>query len=300
MEFIADESERLDRFLARQLPEHSRSKLAALVVRGQVFVDGEPQRPSFRLGPGMVVSLEEPSEKEAHDLTPADIALDVRYEDDVLLVVNKPRGLATHPAASLLEPSLVNALLARNHSLSEVAGSFRPGIVHRLDKETTGLLVVAKTDAAHVALAKQIESKEAQRRYFALVRGRPENTVFKIDAPIGRDVKNRQLMSVHPKGKTAVTHVKVIRAMEMGTLVALRLETGRTHQIRVHMRSIGFPVIGDSSYGVGTTSLRLQLHAGYLGLRHPVTHEFISVFAEPPDDFVAREFATQEAILEGL
>src|SRR5947209_2301782 len=151
------------------LPEHSRSKLARIVDSGEVLVDGQVQKPSFQLLPGMVVQLDEPPEAEAHDLSPADIPLDIVFEDEHLLVVNKPRGLAAHPAASLKEPSLVNALLFRPHGLSSGSGEFRPGIVHRLDKDTTGLLVVAKTDSVHVQLAKQIEQKDAIRRYVAVV-----------------------------------------------------------------------------------------------------------------------------------
>jgi len=164
LELIADAPERLDKFLARMLPKHSRSKLVRLIDSGAVLVNGQPERTSFKLAAGTKVTLDEPDEAEAHDLTPAEIDIEVVFEDEHLLVVNKPRGLAAHPAASLKEPSLVNALLARAHELSSVGGDFRPGIVHRLDKETTGLMVVAKLDSAHVSLAKQIEQKTAERR----------------------------------------------------------------------------------------------------------------------------------------
>jgi len=246
---------------------------------------------------GSEVTLDEPQEAEAHDLTPAEIPLDVLFEDESFLIVNKPRGLATHPAASLKEPSLVNALLARSHALSTVGGDFRPGIVHRLDKETTGLLIIAKNDAAHVNLAKQIESKSAERRYFANVAGNVERERFVIDAPIGRDKAVRQKMAVDPKGKHALTHVKLITRHSAGTLVALRLETGRTHQIRVHLRAIGNPVLGDSTYspkehGQGP----LQLHAAYLEVDHPISGERMRFFAAPPEDFAAAELATRSAV----
>ena len=290
MEFIAEGSERLDRFLARLMPEHSRTKLARLVETGEVKVDGEAQRPSFKLEEGMRVVLDEPKDKPAHDLTPADIALDVVYEDDALLVVNKPRGLASHPASSLHEPSLVNALLARGTRLSEVGEAFRPGIVHRLDRETTGLMVVAKTDAAHVALARQMEDKTAERRYLALVAGTVDRERFSIDMPIGRDPKHRVRMGVVPDGKPARTHVKRLKRLDAGTLLACRLETGRTHQIRVHLAYHAMPVIGDALYApkaVGEGPL--QLHAAYLGLDHPSDGRRLAFHAAPDAEFLARE-----------
>jgi 23S rRNA pseudouridine1911/1915/1917 synthase len=163
MTLVADREERLDRFLAQAFPDHSRTKLARWIGDGKVLVDGKPAKPSLKLEPGMVVELDEPEKTPAHDLTPAQIELKVVFEDDEMLVVDKPRGLATHPAPSLKEPSLVNALLARPHALSQGSGSYRPGIVHRLDRETTGLLVVAKTDSAHVRLAQQMEAKTAAK-----------------------------------------------------------------------------------------------------------------------------------------
>jgi 23S rRNA pseudouridine1911/1915/1917 synthase len=297
MLLTADRRERLDRFLARMLPEHSRTKLVKIIDTGEVLVDGETQKSSFMLDIDAQVTLEEPGESAPHDLTPADIALDVRYEDEYLLVVNKPRGLATHPALSLKEPSLVNALLARPHALSSTGESFRPGIVHRLDKETTGLIIIAKTDAAHVSLAKQIEEKTAERRYFAVVGGEVERDKFTIDAPIGRDPRNRQKMAVDQRGKHAVTHVLKIARVDAGTLLAVRLETGRTHQIRVHLRAIGNPIVGDAVYATKALSTGpLQLHAAYLRFTHPVSGETIEVFAPAPADFMSGEFATLEQI----
>ncbi len=297
MEFIAEGKERLDKFLARMLPEHSRTKLVKLIDSGDVLVDGLPHKSSMQLDEGMVVELEEPEENVAHDLTPANIPLDILYEDDVMLVVNKPRGLAAHPAASLKEPSLVNALLGRNTELSQTAGSFRPGIVHRLDKETTGLMVVAKTDAAHVSLAKQIEGKNAERRYFAVAAGIVERERFTIDAPINRNKQNRIQMAVDQSGKKAVTHVRLVSRLERGNLLAVRLETGRTHQIRVHLRAVGMPVLGDHVYAPKEYAEGvLHLHAAYLALDHPVTEERLTFFAEPPEDFAGRELATREVI----
>lgn len=286
MVFIVDQTERLDKFLAKMLPEHSRSRLVKLVEAGVVLVDGKPQKASFHLIDGMSVSLDEPGPSVVHDLTPADIPLEALYEDEDLLVVNKPRGLAAHPAASLKEPSLVNALLARNITLSQTAGSFRPGIVHRLDKETTGLMVVAKTDQAHVKLAKQMESKTAERRYFAVVSGDIEQERFKIEAPIARNKHNRLLMAIDSTGKLAVTHVKRIKRMDQGMLIGARLETGRTHQIRVHLSAVGHPVLGDKLYAPKEfSSGPLQLHAGYLAFDHPSSNERVVVYAGPDESF---------------
>ncbi len=302
--FVVDKKERLDKFLARMLPEESRSRLAKWIDAGNVYVNGQQERTSFTVLPGMEVSLNALVQTEAHDLTPADIPLEILYEDDDLLVVNKPRGLATHPAASLKEPSLVNALLGRGGALSEGSASYRPGIVHRLDKETTGLLVVAKTDEAHRALAKQIEGKQAERTYLAIVGGdvapslhqrtslggglSGTNTEFTISAPIARDKRNRLKMAIDPHGKPAITHVRVLRKVDAGTLVECRLETGRTHQIRVHLRSLGLPVIGDMLYAPKEfQTAPLQLHAFKLSFDHPVSGVRVEVQADPPEDFLA-------------
>lgn len=293
MIFTTDEKERLDRFLARMMPEHSRTKLAKLVSEGEVLVNGGVQtKPSFALEIGMEVTIDEPEEASAHDLTPADIPLEVVYEDEVLLVVNKPRGLAAHPAASLKEPSLVNALLARKTELSSAGGDFRPGIVHRLDKETTGLMVVAKTDFAHVALAKQMETKSAERRYLAVVAGNIESERFTINAPMARSKTNRMQMTVDPQGKPSVTHIKRIGTVDAGSVIACRLETGRTHQIRVHLRAIGHPVIGDALYAPKEYAQGpMQLHAGYLAFDHPVSGARLVLVAEPDSGFLGSDFA---------
>lgn len=278
------------------MPEHSRSKLVKIIETGEVLVNGKVAKSSLALKPGDVVEMEAPAETPAHDLTPVDRPLEVIYEDEVMLVVNKPRGLATHPATSLKEPSLVNVLLGRNEVLSQAAGSFRPGIVHRLDKDTTGLLLVAKNDAAHVALAKQIEHKTAERRYFAIVRGDLTQERFRVDAPLARDPKNRLRMAVNQHGRHALTHGKRVKALDSGTLVALRLETGRTHQIRVHLAAIGHSVLGDNLYSPQPSPLPMQLHAAYLEVTHPDSGERMKFFVAPDQEFLGWEFALEEAI----
>jgi 23S rRNA pseudouridine1911/1915/1917 synthase len=298
MILVAEDHERLDKFLARNLEGYSRTKLAAWIDSGHVFVDGILGKPALKLEPGMEVELELPEPTAPHDLAPADIPLDVIFEDDSLLVVNKQRGLATHPATSLQEPSLVNALLFRGGALSEGSAAYRPGIVHRLDKDTTGLLVVAKTDSAHSKLSDQISAKTAERRYVAVAAGLPELERFDIDAPIGRDPKNRARMAVNTlSGRRALTRIRLVRRLDQGCLLAVRLETGRTHQIRVHLAAVNHPVLGDSLYAPPEISSGpLQLHAAGLSFDHPVTGERLSFFAPPPLDFLDQCLAAEDLL----
>lgn len=283
---MSDGEERLDRFLADRMPEHSRAKIAAWISEGGVRVEGRTEKPSFRLKPGLTVEVDAMPEADPHDLTPADIPISILWEDDDLLVVDKPRGLATHPAPSLKEPSLVNALLGRTGNLSAAAGEYRPGIVHRLDKETTGLLVVAKNDSAHAALSEQFAARSAVRRYVAWIGGNVGRESFRVEAPIGRDPKDRMRMAVVPGGKPAATVARRLRLAGREALVSLKLETGRTHQIRVHLAFAGCPVYGDALYA--PKSMRdgpLQLHAAILGVRHPRTGETLIAYTPPPEDF---------------
>lgn len=299
LRLVVETTNRLDKFLVEAFPQHSRSRIAKIIEQGEVLVNSVAERASCKLKAGDVVELEEIGDQDAHDLTPHHRELEVLFEDESLLIVNKPRGLASHPAVSLKEPSLVNVLLGRGNPLSSLAGDFRPGIVHRLDKETTGLMVVAKNDATHAALALLIEKRDVHRRYFAVVAGELEQEKLLIDAPMARHASNRQLMTVNPSGKSAITHVKKIARVLQGTLVGCRLQTGRTHQIRVHMRAIGNPVIGDSLYAPKEYATGpMQLHAGYLAFEHPVTGESVVAFCSPPEDFMAAEFATRQSIEE--
>lgn len=283
--------------LVRAMPELSRSKLTKLVSEGLVTVNGEAAAKSGQtLRPGDEVEFKPPEESGAHELVPADIDLDVRYEDSDLLVVNKPRGMVVHPGIGTGGDTLVHALLHRPHSLGGSGQPFRPGIVHRLDKETSGLMVVAKNDAAHAGMSALVAKRTMERRYVAWLDGSPEHSRFTIDAPLAKDPKSPLKRAVVEDGKPAVTHVQVLARVEKRTLVSCRLETGRTHQIRVHLAAFGFSVVGDRLYG--QEGAPLQLHAAYLAFTHPMTSEKVSVYAEPPNDFASHANLTQSAVVE--
>ncbi len=240
---------RLDRFLASKIPQFSRTHIQRLIKEGRATIDGKPIKANHKLGTGEKVYLTVPPPRSAIP-QPEPIPLDIVYEDQDLLVVSKPAGLVVHPAAGNKRGTLVNALLNHCKTLSTIGGILRPGIVHRLDKNTTGLLVVAKTDAAHRNLAEQLASRTLKRTYLALVCGEVEHSVGEIDAPIGRHPHHREKMCVNrTTGKPAITHYRVVRRSEGLTLLEITLETGRTHQIRVHLRYIGHPVVGDPEYG---------------------------------------------------
>ncbi|MCW5938830.1 MAG: RluA family pseudouridine synthase [Fimbriimonadaceae bacterium] len=272
--WLADEPERLDRFLATRMPDHTRSRLATAIRGGLVRVDGEAaNKAGFMLKPGMRVQVEPIPASEPHNLEPVELPLDVVYEDDWLLVVDKPRGMVTHPTQSFQGPTLVHALLARPHTLSSGQAPYRPGVVHRLDRDTTGLLIVAKTDGAHASLAAQISRREVSRRYVAWVEGIPEQERFTIDAPLGPHPARRTLRAVRAEGKAA-----------------------RTHQIRVHLASCRMPVTGDKLYGSGESSGPLQLHAASLRFLHPEDGRQVGVFAPPPADFIRRELVKREDV----
>jgi len=290
--------QRLDAWLARQLPALSRSRLQALIDDGHVLLDGAPARPSARLRPGQAVRVDVPAPAPAEP-QPEDIPITVLHEDAHLLLVNKAAGLVVHPGAGASRGTLVNALLRHVRDLSGVGGVLRPGIVHRLDRGTSGLLVVAKDDETHRSLVRQFAGRTVEKEYLALVLGNPARDSGEIDSPIGRDPVHRQKMSVRaPRGREARTSWRVEERFDGAAFLRVRIHTGRTHQIRVHLASIGHPVAGDPVYGGKRTvpsrqgaareafaSLdRPALHAARLSFTHPATGERLSFEAPLPAD----------------
>lgn len=279
---------RLDAFIASEL-SLSRSMAAELIENGDVLLNGKSakKRAEVSVGDEVIVNIPDLKEPEA---IPQDIPIDVVYEDDELLVVNKPKGMVVHPAPGNPDGTLVNALLFHcGGSLSGINGVMRPGIVHRIDKDTSGLLIVAKTDIAHQSLAEQIKEHTFAREYNAVVYGNVKTDEGTVNAPIGRDPKNRQRMAiVYTNSKKAVTHYRVVERLNGFTHMNFRLETGRTHQIRVHMASLGHPIAGDALYGPRNVITELGgqcLHASVIGFVHPKTGEYMEFSSELPEYF---------------
>ena len=288
---------RLDRALADTVPTLSRERLKALIRSGALEADGKPVRdPAVKVRGGERFTLTVPEPEPAHN-KPQDIPLTIVFEDEHLLVIDKPAGLVVHPAAGNREGTLVNALLHHCAGrLSGIGGVARPGIVHRIDKDTSGLLVVAKTDVAHEGLAKQFAAHSIDRRYLAIVKGVPNTVEGKVDAPLARSSHDRKKIAIvaDGRGKRAVTHWKRLKVLKEAALVECRLETGRTHQVRVHMASIGHPLLGDPVYARGKSVhrellnqldfKRQALHAAGLGFTHPVTKARLSFASALPSD----------------
>ena len=290
---VADAPCRLDVFLTSRIPELTRSFIQRLIHDGKASVNGKPRsKGGFSLSAGDRICLELPP-PVASEVLPEAIPLDILYEDSYLAVVNKPRGMVVHPAAGNFQGTLVNALLAHCHDLSGINGVIRPGIVHRLDKDTSGVMLAAKTDQAHVSLAEQIKSHSAGRIYIAIVHGGFAQMEGTVTGAIGRHPKDRKKMAVVSQGgKPAVTHFRVLERLHSYTVVSCRLETGRTHQIRVHMAHIGHPVVGDPKYGPPLTKESLvkkyingqALHSAEIHFRHPQSGEQLSFTAPMPND----------------
>ena len=280
--------ERLDRFLTRMQPELTRSHIQKLIASGDVRVDGHAQKPGYKSRGGETVTLVLPA-PEATEVLPEDLPLDILYEDEDIIVVNKARGMVVHPAAGVTHGTLVNALLYHCKDLSGINGEIRPGIVHRLDKDTSGVMVCAKNDRAHVSLAEQIKEKTATRTYIAIVHGNITEEAGTIKGAIGRHPTERKQMAIVEGGKPAVTHFRVLERYGKYTLVECRLETGRTHQIRVHMTSIGHPLVGDPKYGNRKNPFQIAgqaLHSKSLDLTHPRTGERMHFEAAVPGDMM--------------
>lgn len=283
-------SVRIDRYLTEQCPELSRSYIQKLLKDQKVKADHKTVKANYKVQPGQEIVVEIP-DAEPLDIQPEDIPLDILYEDPYLLVVNKPKGMVVHPAAGHTGGTLVNAVMAHcGENLSGINGVLRPGIVHRIDKDTTGALLVCKTDEVHRNLAEQLKEHSIKRRYRAIVRGNLKEDTGTIEGPIGRHPTDRKKMAINYKnGKDAVTHYKVLERFGQYTYVECRLETGRTHQIRVHMSSIGHPLLGDTVYGSGKDPFHLEgqtLHAMILGFIHPITGEYMEFSAPLPEYFL--------------
>lgn len=296
-EYLVAEEEgnmRADVFLTRKHPELSRSHVQNLIADGYVRVNEKNIKSNYKLHVGDRIAFVVPPPAEVA-IIPQEIPLEVLYEDSQVIVINKPRGMVVHPAAGNYEGTLVNALLEHCADLSGINGVMRPGIVHRIDKDTSGVLMAAKTDRAHLSLARQIKDRTVTRRYITLVHGNIQEESGIIDAPIGRHPTDRKKMAVNVRnGKEAITHFKVLERFGAYTLVEARLKTGRTHQIRVHMDYIGHPVVGDPKYGPRNPHFDLQgqfLHARVLGFDHPMTGEYMEFSAPLPqvlEDILAR------------
>lgn len=296
---VESDGDRLDAYVASRL-DLSRTRVQALLEAGMVLLNGEPARKSERLEVGQQIEVRVPA-PEPLTIEAEDIPLDVRYEDSSLLVVNKAAGMVVHPGPGHSTGTMVNALLAHATDLSGIGGKLRPGIVHRLDKDTSGLMVVAKTDLAHHTLSQALQRREIKRLYMAASWGHLSESPLEVEAPVGRDPANRQRMAVVEGGRGAVTHFRVLERWPGAELLEVALETGRTHQIRVHLSHIGHPVVGDSVYGVGWENgiggkarqwaqllnkrvTRQFLHAWRLSFRHPVSEETLRFESPLPED----------------
>lgn len=282
---------RIDRYLSEQCSDMSRSYLQKLVKEGGVCVGGTAVKSNYKVSAGELVTLEVPEAVEP-EIVPEEMDLDIIYEDTDIILINKPKGMVVHPAAGHYSGTLVNGLMHHCRAdLSGINGVMRPGIVHRIDMDTTGVLIVCKNDMAHNAIAEQLKEHSITRRYYAVVHGNIKAEEGTVNAPIGRHPVDRKKMSINEKnGREAVTHYRILERFGQFTYVECRLETGRTHQIRVHMASIGHPLLGDAVYGPAKCPYKLQgqtLHAGILGIIHPRTGEYMEFSAPLPPYFEA-------------
>ena len=279
---------RLDAYISKKNENISRTNIQRLIENGNILVNGEERKISYKVQIGDNISINIPKPKESK-IKAEEIPLEIIYEDKDIIVVNKPKGMIVHPANGNLEGTLVNAIMSIcKNSLSGIGGEIRPGIVHRLDKDTSGLLIVAKNDLAHINMSNQIKNRQVKKIYIALVRGNIDEEEATINMPIGRSTKDRKKMAVRKDGKEAITHFKVLKRYSEYTLLEVKIDTGRTHQIRVHLSEIGHPVVGDIVYSNGKNEFGVQgqmLHAKSLDFKHPITNKQMHLEAELPDYF---------------
>ena len=282
------QKKRIDSYIVDKNINLSRTAIKRLLDEGKILVNGKKQKPSYKPEVGDIITIEIMKPKEV-ELKPQDIPIDIIYEDKDIIVVNKPKGMVVHPANGNPDGTLVNAILAKcKDSLSGIGGEIRPGIVHRLDKDTSGLLIIAKNDQAHINMSKQIQDRKVIKKYIALVKGVIGENTATIDMPVARSTKDRKKMAVEPKGKEAITHYKVLQRYDKYTLLEIKIDTGRTHQIRVHMSYIGHPVVGDMQYSNGKNEFGIEgqmLHSKYLEFDHPITGKRLKLEAPLPEYF---------------
>ncbi len=283
-----DKGKRLDIYIAENFNELSRTMIKKLIESNNILVNGKSEKVSYKVQANDNISIDVPEAKETK-LKAQEIPLDIIYEDSDIIVVNKPKGMVVHPANGNPDGTLVNAILSIcKNSLSGIGGELRPGIVHRLDKDTSGLIIVAKNDKAHINMSEQIKERNVKKTYIALVRGNVPEEEATINMPIGRSTKDRKKMAVTKNGKQAITHFKVLKRYSKYTLLEIKIETGRTHQIRVHMAEIGYPVVGDAVYSNGKNEFGIEgqmLHAYKLEFMHPITNKHMELTVPLPQYF---------------
>ena len=295
LEVIEQVNKRIDAYMAEKYEDISRVAIQRLIETGKILVNGKKVKASYKVQVNDKITMEEEKAVEV-ELKAQDIPVEIIYEDRDIIVVNKPKGMVVHPANGNPDGTLVNAIMAIcKDSLSGIGGEIRPGIVHRLDKDTSGILIVAKNDKAHINLSEQIKEHKVKKTYIALVKGIVKENNATINMPIGRNEKDRKKMAVTKKGKEAITHFKVLKRYDKYTLLEINIETGRTHQIRVHLSQIGYPIVGDEVYSKGKNEWNIKgqcLHAKSLDFKHPITNEDMHLEAKIPQYF--------EKILEEL
>ena len=283
-----EKSKRLDNYISTKNDEITRTSAQRLIEEQHILVNGKNQKVSYRVNVGDEITIEEIKAEEI-ELKAQEIPIEIIYEDKDIIVVNKPKGMVVHPANGNPDGTLVNAIMAIcKDSLSGIGGKLRPGIVHRLDKDTSGLLIIAKNDKAHVNMSEQIKNHEVKKTYIALVKGIVKENEATIDMPIGRSISDRKKMAVTKNGKNAVTHIKVLKRYKKYTLLEINIETGRTHQIRVHLSQIGYPIVGDEVYSNGKNEFEVTgqcLHAKSLEFEHPITKQKMKLEAPLPEYF---------------
>lgn len=281
-----EQGKRLDIYVVNKSSELTRTAVQRLIEQEHILVNGRKQKASYKVLEGDIITIER-VEAKSIELKAQEIPIEIVYEDKDIIVVNKPKGMVVHPANGNPDGTLVNAIMAIcGDSLSGIGGEIRPGIVHRLDKDTSGLIIVAKNDKAHVNMSEQIKNHEVKKTYIALVRGKVKENEATIDMPVGRSSSDRKKMAVTKNGKNAITHIKVLKRYDKYTLLEINIETGRTHQIRVHLAHIGYPVVGDYTYSNGKNEFGVVgqcLHARYLEFKHPITEEKMKLEAHIPE-----------------